>query len=91
MAQRTGKEWRIGVFAVTDPALTLLREFRLFRSEMRTEMREMRMAIVELGRTVRSVPGLVDVAVEQGTNMAVLDARLAVVEEGGPGNGRPAR
>jgi len=71
--------------------LQLLNEFRAFRNEVRTEMHEMRAAIVELGRTIRSVPGLVDNAHQVGTNVAVLEARLAVIEEEQAGNGGPTR
>ncbi len=67
---------------------TFLREFRLFRdaalgrlNSLETRVGELTEAVVELSRTVKSVPGLVDQAVEQDTNLRVVDARLKVVEE----------
>ncbi len=72
-------------------SLQLLHEFRAFRSEMRIRLDELTAAVVEVGRTVRSIPGLVDAAQEQGTNLAVLEARLSVVEDEKAGNGGSPR
>lgn len=73
---------------MSDPAKDLLREFRLFRDAMRGEINDMRgelravcEAVIELNKTVRSVPGLIDVANEQDQHARALEARLRVVEE----------
>ncbi len=65
-----------------------LREFRLFRdaalgrlNSLEAGVAKLTVAVVELDKTVKSVPGLVDNANDQGQNMRVLDARLKVVEE----------
>ena len=70
------------------PVRILLREFRLFRdatagrlSSLEASVRELTLAVVELNKTVRSVPGLIDLSVETDQNMRVLEARLHVVEE----------
>ena len=75
---------------------TILREFRLFRdaalgrlSNVETRMSKVETALVELNKTVRSIPGLVDQAVRQDGNARVLDARLKVVEDDSKrGNGK---
>ncbi len=78
----------------------LLREFKLFRDatkgrlgDIERSIRELTLAVVELNKTIRSVPGLVDNAVEADQNMRVLEARLAVVEHDLPRkrNGGSAR
>ncbi len=65
-----------------------LREFRLFRdatlgrlSIIEVNIEKLTAAVGELGKTVESIPGLVDQAIKQDANARVLEARLRVVEE----------
>ncbi len=65
-----------------------LREFRLFRdatlgrlSIIEVNLEKLTAAVGELGKTVESIPGLVDQAMKQDANARVLEARLRVVEE----------
>ncbi len=75
---------------------TILREFRLFRDaalgrldNVETRMSKVEAALVELNKTVRSIPGLIDKAVKQDANTRVLEARLKLVEEDtARGNGK---
>lgn len=75
-----------------------LREFRLFRdatlgrlSIVEVNIEKLTAAVGELGKTVESIPGLIDQAVKQDANVRVLDARLKVVEDDGHGNGNGKR
>ncbi len=65
-----------------------LREFRLFRdatlgrlSIIEINLEKLTAAVGGLGKTVESIPGLVDQAIKQDANARVLEARLRVVEE----------